>query len=111
MIRLPLNQQLDRTISVSVTDDERFRFRTRWMERPEVWQMDIYTEQGEPLLLGLVLRSDTHIRRQHHVPSFRYVVMPVDTSGRSLDPGRRDLGARVQVYVGTFDEFIAMTGA
>ena len=78
-------------------DDKAFSIETRWNDRDGAWYLSLYDADGEAIITGrrVVADWDLLLRVQDaRRPTGRLLV--VDTTGAG-DPGRDDLGDRVQL--------------
>jgi hypothetical protein len=82
-------------------DGVRFRLRCRWIEKASLWLLDLLDRQGEPLLVGMVIRVGQMLTFPHigeTLPGRGYgVIIARDTSSQGQDPGDEDLGRRVKL--------------
>lgn len=78
-----------------------FVLRFYWNDRVGRWHLDISDQEGDPIVVGLVVvigvplnRTVTDIRRP------RGAILAIDPTGENTDPGKLDLGSRVLlIYV------------
>lgn len=69
-----------------------------WNEFEAKWYLDVSTNEGEALILGVKLAMGVNLLRR--VTDARRPPGPlflIDPSGSDVDPGLRDLGKRVQL--------------
>ena len=82
-------------------DGRTYRLRVRWLPRIATWVLDVADAEGVDLLLGVPIRPGQSLLRPHvgeRLPGRGYgQLIAVDTSGKGHDPGRDDLGTRVQL--------------
>lgn len=78
-----------------------FLLRRYWNKRAACWVLDILDELGQPLAVGLAVRSGSDMTGHLTIegwPGGRIVA--VDSTGSGIDPGIDELGQRVDlVYV------------
>lgn len=89
--------------------DATFRIDMAWNGRDETWWMNLYTEQGDAIVVGTPLVPDWDLLgryRDSRLPAGHFFA--VDTSGAGLPPGRNDLGDRVQLVFFTDEEVAAL---
>lgn len=98
MIRtVPLTSDVENFTQVTALDGTNYVFVFRWNERAQAWHFDLYTEDGEPIAMGVrVVVSWPLLRRCVSARRPPGELIAVDTTGQG-DPGRSDLGARVQL--------------
>jgi hypothetical protein len=97
-------------------DGTRVTFIFRWNPRADnmdvtgadtegAWFFDLLDEQKEPLIYGVRVSTGVPLARWLRHPLTRFgAIIAADTSGRFVDPGRFDLGQRVQLLYYTEDE-------
>lgn len=97
-------------------DGVRVTFVARWNERADnsdgagnategAWFFDLLNERREPLIYGVRVSTGVPLARWLRHPLTRFgAFIAADTSGRYVDPGRFDLGQRVQLLYYTEDE-------
>jgi hypothetical protein len=100
-------------------DGLRLTFVARWNERAEnrdidgnetegAWFFDLYDEQGLAIIYGVRIACGVPLARWMRHPLVRAgCIIAADASGRYVDPGRYDLGTRVQVLYYPEDEVVA----
>ena len=79
-------------------DGTNYTLRYTFNTRMDKWIFDIRTEFGDPIITGVPIISDHPIIerfRDDRLPPGGFFAF--DTSGQSVDPGRFDLGNRVQI--------------
>lgn len=70
----------------------------RWNGRDEAWYMDILTEEGDPIRLGVKLVLGAVIAGRVTSALFpRGYIMAADLTGKGQDAGLDEMGDRVQV--------------
>lgn len=70
-----------------------------WNTRTSTWSLDIYTQDEEPILLGQrIFVGFLGFKRFKDLRLPEGRIYFYDTSGKSIDPGRTDLGDRVQMF-------------
>ena len=82
-----------------------YRLRFQWSPRFETWSMGIETDSGEAVLESarVVVGADIiGSQTQQGLPAG--AIIPIDTSGKGVDPGRNDLGTRVKLVYMTESE-------
>jgi hypothetical protein len=85
----------DSFTQVTSLDGSTFELRFRWSDRAAAWTLDVLTEDGEAIALGLrIVVSWPLLRRVVHPRRPAGELMAVASAGGG-DPGRNDLGARV----------------
>jgi hypothetical protein len=86
-----------------------YRLEFRWNSRAASWYMDVYTETGTPIRTGIRVALGIPLGRRSVDAAFPAgVFIAHDTSGKEREAGFGDLGARVEIYFYTFDEFGAL---
>lgn len=103
-ITIPLRNDLPHFDMQVVLDSVTFTLEFRWNTREECWYMDIMTESGEHINIGIKFVVDHPLGMR--TPDERRpagVLIAQDTSGQHADPsfseatGFGDLGDRVQL--------------
>jgi len=101
MVTIPIPESVD-AASLSVDlDGVTYRLGFRWNARASAWFMSLATEDETPIASGIKVVADwpllRGVRGGLRPPG---ELLAVDTSGQQTDPGRDDLGRRVElVYV------------
>lgn len=95
---LPASQSLPAFSYQIELEGTTYTFRYNFNQRMDRWIFDIRTEFGDPIIAGIPLVSDWPIlgrfQDERLPPGFLFAF---DTSGQRVDPGRFDLGNRVQM--------------
>lgn len=80
-------------------DDVEYELRFVYMQRADLWRMDLYTADGDAIVLGrnvvlgtLFLAGNRHENRPPGDLIF------IDSSQKSLEPGLTSLGERVSLF-------------
>lgn len=78
-------------------DDVSYVLRFRWNTRGEMWFLDIFDADNNPLVYGRpCLVGNDLIAHLHHVEGMPPgELVPFDTTDRQVDPGLLDFGRRV----------------
>lgn len=95
---LPLQGDADKfTVRTDLLGEE-FRFDFLWNERDEHWYFSLFTSTDEPILQGqrvtignFVLKNVLFVNRP------KGFLIAIDKEGTETDPGRNDLGNRVEL--------------
>jgi hypothetical protein len=78
-------------------------------EASGAWFLDLYDEKGVPIFYGARVSCGTLIARwARHALTRLGCFVAADSSGRGDDPGRWDLGERVQLLHYTEDEVLGI---
>jgi hypothetical protein len=97
-------------------DGVRVTFVARWNPRADnsdangvaiegAWFFDLLNERREPLIYGVRVSTGVPLARWMRHPLTQFgCFIAADASGRYVDPGRYDLGQRVQLLYYTEDE-------
>lgn len=97
-LSLPLDPEIEADDFTISLDGGVYRFRFTWNSRAQAWVMDVLTEAEEPIVSGVRVVVNFPILDQFEdsrLPPGKLIV--VDTGGTGEEPGRNDLGARVQI--------------
>lgn len=80
----------------------------RWNARDSAWYMDVADADGRMVAAGLKLVIGQMVGARHvSVPNFpRGIFIVGDSSGRRLDAGLDDLGARVRVAFYSYTDMV-----
>lgn len=79
-------------------DGVNYTLEFRWNTRESKWYMDVRTEEGDPIYVGLALVVDHPLGKRCRDTRFPSgVLVAVDTSSARQDPGIADLGDRVKL--------------
>lgn len=108
MIELDLSSgsaAFEQTITL---DDVPLRVGFTWNTRMAAWMMDLSTADGDPILLGTVVRVGIPLAAFPLVTGLGGVLFAADSEGKDADPGIEDLGARVRIYYATAEEILAV---
>lgn len=97
-LEIPLDPELPAYEFTIDLDGRVYRLGFAWNARAGAWSMDLGTEAGEPLVMGLKVVANWPLLDRYADPRLPPgVLMSVDTSGDGIDPGRDDLGDRVRI--------------
>ncbi|MCP4967372.1 MAG: hypothetical protein GY926_19340 [bacterium] len=89
-------------------DGSFYRLSFAWNTRFEYWAASVESDSGDAVLLGSVVRADTPMTLAHQQTGMPLgELVAIDTSGAGLDPGRNDLGERVELLYVTASELSA----
>ena len=97
-ISLPTRQNLPIYSYTIDLDGTTYTLRYRYNSRMEKWFLDFRTETGESIVEGIPIVADWPIFdrfQDDRLPPG--ILFAFDTSGQAEDPGRYDLGNRVQM--------------
>ena len=94
-------------------DGERFELLFRWNACAQSWFLDIFDDEGTPIVFGRRCVVDARLTGQHKhrtdIPPGE--LMAFDTTQRKLDPGLSDFGTRVLMLYHTQQELEEAEGA
>jgi hypothetical protein len=84
----------------------RYRLQFTWNTRGTFWTLDVLTTADEPIVMGVRLVTDWFLLQPYQDPRLPTgYLFCCDMTGAGADPGRDDLGDRVQlVYDDTLDD-------
>lgn len=108
-VLVPLEQSNPDYEFLTSIENVTYLFRVRWNARAAAWYMDLMTEDGTSIRMGMkiVLGAMFGVRS----PSALFpagVFMASDMSQQNLDAGLDDMGTRIQVFFYTLDEVDAL---
>lgn len=72
-----------------------FTLRLRWNERAAVWILDLLDAVGEPIVLGVAVRTQVPLNEPGAARHPAGMLWAQDTSGSGADAGFAELGGRV----------------
>lgn len=98
-VKLPLTpDDPDFTFQVEL-EGRTYGFRFLWNDASEAWYMSLYDEADNPIAAGVKLTVDYDMLGRLALDSLPPgVLFAKDSLGQEQDPGRDDLGVRVQLY-------------
>ena len=100
--RVPTTSDFTRYVQLTEMGERRYRIRLAWQGRSAAWYFSLYAEDGTPLVLGRKLRLAYPVLRQFvatgKLPEGHLLIPDLDRS--KVEPGREDLGERLQVLYG-----------
>jgi len=93
-------------------DDVTISIRLNFNTRARLWVMDIYAQDGAPIVQGLALVEGTDLwapfRHDARLPPGQLFV--VDTSGKHRDPGKDDLRSDIRIVYRSAADVAAAVG-
>lgn len=89
----------DYQMFLSTLDDVVYQLTLTWNAREAAWYMSLAAEDGTEIWTGQkVVVNWPLCRRRRHPLQPPGMLIAIDTSGRGLDPGEKDLGDRVRMF-------------
>jgi hypothetical protein len=100
MIEIPFDIGEVATVTRILLDGEYYTLTVRWNERDQGWWLNVADGDGNQIVNGIPLRSDSpvaaHVQHVTNMPPGVFGVQ--DSTDKGLDPGFEDLGDRVLFF-------------
>ncbi len=113
VFRLPLDAEAPHSRRSVQLEGVSYLIDLDWNERNEAWFVSVYLDDAgpTPIVQGFrVVIGSPVLRRVRTPPRPPGDILFIDTSGEDLDPGRDDVGARVQGLYYERADIEALTG-
>lgn len=100
-LTIPLRPDLTDYELTTALDGATYTLRLRWSEREGSWYLDVSSETGDAIALGIKVTLYQELGRRRTASAMPPgALIAVDTSRQDVEPGVSDLGDRVQlIYV------------
>lgn len=104
VIQLPVRSDLPQYEFKVELDLVVYTLKYRWNERMSRWIMDVCNEQGEPIVMGIVLNTERDLTSRYKtypIPQGFFIV--IDETGNQTNPNRDNFGKEVKLL---YDEVV-----